>query len=88
MAWKCLNESVKPISGKVRAMTWVEAKVTILWENDCGETVYEEGMAATEAWEIVQKDSRAIYNHYLLPDGEIVDYMEFLVWYAGAFATV
>lgn len=55
--------------------------VTVLWANDCGETLCEETLPAEEVWDIVVLDERGEWNRYILPDGTLVDAAEFLEWY-------
>jgi hypothetical protein len=69
-------------------MTHLDEQITIIWENDCGEIIFEENRTADEVFDIVQNDMRADYNMYVLPSGEELDCVEFYDWYVDAHAVL
>ena len=48
--------------------------------NDCGEALYKENMGLSDVVTLLNDDTRAEVNSYILPDGREMDVFEILNW--------
>ncbi len=62
--------------------------VTVVWENNCKETLHEQELSAADVFELILTDSRAIKNRFILPGGALVDSEDFYAWYITNFEEV
>ena len=63
--------------------------ITILWENNCKETLYEETRTAADVFELILTDERAaVKNRFIMPNGAVIDSEDFYAWYITSFEEV
>jgi hypothetical protein len=60
-----------------------EQMISVVWKNDCGETLLVEELFMSEVLEIVTDNERGEWNGYVLPDGREVDNQTFRTWYTN-----